>query len=98
MINMNETMLGTKMQDSIAQRVQVDDWSLSLPLRSLLSFYTMLVIFWCIALCIGIGFQYKYHLDNKKQKREQEEKKAAAATVIHAISSPDILHIPKHQY
>lgn len=97
MINMNETMLGTKMQDSIAQRVQVDDWSLSLPLRCLLSFYTMLVIVWCIALCIGIGFQYKYHLDNKKQKREQGEKEAAAA-VIHAISSPDILHIPKHQY
>jgi hypothetical protein len=67
---MNGTILGTKMQESIARHIQVQDWSLSLPLRALLSFFIMLVILWCIALMIGIGFQVKYHFDRQKEQQQ----------------------------
>jgi hypothetical protein len=65
----NELILGPKMQASIDKHIQIDDWLLTLPLKSLLSFYYMLLSLWLICLCSGLGFQIgKYSWENKPKE------------------------------
>lgn len=44
-------------QEVINQHIQIEDWSLSLPLRNLYAFYFMMISIWLTCLLIGILFQ-----------------------------------------
>lgn len=67
------TLLGPKMQDSIEKHIQIDDWILTLPLKSLSSFYYMLLILWLFCLCIGIGFQVVVFIKKEKITKNTAE-------------------------
>lgn len=66
---LNEDMMGTKMAESINEHIDVEDWSLTLPFKSLYGFFLMLISLWFICLWIGIGFQIQYAWKHRNNKR-----------------------------